>query len=693
MRLLLLALAATLLMAGEADPKVQVKAVWLAAGKSGDAWTCLQAEAWARSRKPAVRLGSMLGESTYLGDPLLTWPEPIQILADFADRILVTTPGRAWLVAPDGRPLQSSIKIPESWYQTVGYEGEALGVVARHQGNLQLTALRLLDGSQPVKASIPVRPTQSLGDGRVVADDGSAIAVEVDTRNPETGRTLASTIVASATLPVPRQLEMPAGLLGIGRNASWVIGGSAPNHLLVVGDRRRTLTQAAVGPGIAVGIDEGRLQLIHQDGSESPLVGAPALSTEPSLATVGTWLVFASGWGAKTVSDGDLLGEGGGVEAEQPPTLAFWRWSDLATDASAKPVATMRGELSVSRLHPAAVWNWLDKQLDLIDLSGPQPRREAFITVESPINWVSTSLDYVRLHHPAGQSSLYGLDKRLVWMGACNDIDVMRRDLALVYRRTAEHHAWSLVSLSADPAMRKEVHLDLPDVQQRVWVSARPPDRVVAQVEGNAWRSLGFDGKVIASNNAVGPLGVPRPECPEWNWYYGPGRFYRDGVFVRSKATLLPEDPMATLDLADAWSVGSTNVLLQQSGRVLMNGRKRGEWIDLPAVAPADRLAMAGSAPVIAAGEELRSVAAIAPGPKLEPRPPLGVLADMPSGPWRIEGNRFFTPPRGRQMEWDVERVGWRPHRLRSPEGSGLFVITPGVLIELDPAAAKLFGK
>jgi hypothetical protein len=85
-------------------------------------------------------------------------------------------------------------------------------------------------------------------------------------------------------------------------------------------------------------------------------------------------------------------------------------------------------------------------------------------------------------------------------------------------------------------------------------------------------------------------------------------------------------------------------------------------------------------------------VRGIVAGPRLsEVRP--AATQEMPSGPWRLEGDHRFIVPKGKQYRWDGERLGFWPVRLRSPEGSGLLIVARSLLIELSPEAAKVIGR
>ena len=688
--IILLVASACLLLTAELDPKVQAKATWSAAGKAGDVWTCLQLEAWARSRTPVVRLGSVLGESVVTGEVLFSFPSGVQTLQDLGDRILVTTNSRAHVLALDGRPLQPAVALLSSWRQFVGYDGKVIGSAASSGNGLVVRATRLSDGETQAEGSAPMVQDQWIG-GCAVADDGSAMAVELNKRVP-TGTVLAGTwlMVAGAEA---RAREVPAGLVGVGRKGAWLISGGSSDKTLVVGERRQRVTAAAVGPGIAVCLGGSGAQVILADGALAALAGAPGLGDAPSVVTVGGWLVLASGAGAKVVSQGDFLGEGAGVEVVQPPTLAMWRWADLAADPAAKPVVSMPGALSIASQFPAALWGWEGRRVDLIDLSGPECRREPYLEASARIDWASTSQHCLRLDHPEGIKTLYGPDRGEWWTGRCATVDVKRRDLAVTHAQRDGQHTWNLVKLAADPALRKETRLDLPDQRQPVRVSLASPDLVIARGESNSWRRLGFDGTVLETVNADGPNAAQPPQCPEWSWFSPVGRFWRDGARVRSKAEAPAEEALAHIQMTDAWRVVGRTILLDQSGRVLVSGRKRGEWVDVPAVAPADRLAMSGSNLVVAAGERPSPVAVLSQGMKLEAQDGLSNVRELPAGHWRLESSGRFTPPQGRQMWWNEERLGWWPKRLRSPETGGLLVITPAVLIELDPASAKQVGK
>ncbi len=691
-------------VAGEVDVKTQARTTWTEAAKAGDVWSCLQLEAWAHSRKPAVRFGSLLGDSTVLGETLFAAPSHVSFLADQGERVVFATYDRAYVIAPDGRPLQSSVKLlPEGGWQTLGYGGHVLGTCRRIRPEtpaqrpvLEFGSTKLANADHPVGIKLELTPVQSWGDATIVADDGTALATVVNADDGPSGRTIRNVVIA--TRDKTRFIDHCRDPVAVGRNGAWLVAqaqGREAGTILVRGDRRQQVAAAAGGPGIAGCVLEGKAVLIKADGADVPLTGAPAVGDYAGMVTVGTWLVMGSGYGAKVVSDGDLLGDNVGATVEQPSTLAFWRWAELAKDPAAKPVTTMLGDLSQASDYAAALWVWKDTSLDLLDLSGAEPVRSHYLDAAAPIRWATTDQHCLRLEHEKPQRfALYGPDKTPLWAGECSEVLVKRRDLAISRTRGKdEHDTWRLQWLSADPAKRRSLHLPLPAEVDRIQVSVSAPDMVLARGPGGAWWTFGFDGKAQSSGNDRAEQGPERPSCPEMAWFAPTGRFYRDGPRIYEKRLGLPEEPLQRLALQDAWRVSGSTMLLDSEGRVWLSGRRRGEWLDLGVAGGAQRIGLRGTAPALVR-DEARVVATVMPGPKLNNMPEAADGQELPAsgGPWRLDDG-LFTPPRGRQLEWDGDRVGLRDARLRSPEGSGLFIITASALIELDPDAARFFGK
>ncbi len=706
MRTLVVFACVALLAAVEVDLKAQgaqAKAVWTAAAKAGDLWTCLQVEAWVRKTKAPIRLSPILGDSSVLGDPLLAVPGHIEYFHDGGDQVLVSSGGWVRLFAPDGRPLQTSVNIGlRGWQKQVSY---GLGVIAALQRGaetaagtrtIDVAAFRINDGAKLCAMQLALAATQGTSGRPAVADDGTVVATQVDTVDAVSGVTTSAIHVVD-TANVQR-IVANSRLVAVGRKGAWLLIRDAEGFALLVGTTRtpfmptNTGEEYAVGPGIAAIVVKNALTLVGVDGAQHPISGGPAIGKHHIVMTIGDWLVVGSGIGAKMVSEGDLLGENAGAVVDQPQLIAMWRWADLAKDPAAKPVATQPGGFTRSYNRSAAIWAWDGLQVDAIDLRGDQPLRTAEVTVGKPIDYVSTTFNCMHVRFQDETSALYGSDRTEVWSGACSDVRLERPDLALIERESGDGVAYHLAKLSTDPAQRQEVRLTLPVEQQRITVSVDGLERVVAQNATGWWRVLGFDGKAHQTGRNAGPKAVAPPEVEPLGWFDAPGAWYSLRCRLVPKSSGPSGDPLARLDLRDAWRFGPTVVLLGQQGTVLVNGRKRGEWLDLGMMTDADHIALSGQQPALADGDgdDARLLATLVAGPKLDLKPNGGMVSNLPVGPWRIERQGQFTPPRGKQGVWDRERLGWAPERLRSPEGGNLLVITRPVVIELTPEAAKL---
>lgn len=693
---LLLAAACLLAADKEPDPRLQVKSLWTEAATASDLWTCLQLEAWAREQHPTPRLPSVLGNSVLVGSPLLAFPEPVHQLADCGDRVVVCTSRRLYTLAPDGRPLRTSVPLqPASESPVFGFAGAVVACVLAERDR-KVQAQTLTVGTMLCDSGIPVLQTRFALDGEqrwtedtAVADDGSAVALCVHDGSldgPRSRSVLVCTAAGkSAVVPEMRSV------VAVGRKGAWLVGNLAGRTTLLRGQDRQQIGQPAPGPGMLGALRAGRPMLVLADGTDKALDPGLPLGKEPAMATVGGWLVLATGYGAKGASPGDLLGEGAGAEVELPSTLVLWRWSDLVVDPAAKPAATMPGNLSVASDHPAGLLVWDGTKLDLVDLTGPQPRRSRRFDAPFPIAWAWIDECAVILTRDDGTRCIFGPDKAELWEGKAEDLSLRRPDLALYWTpgKAEGERLWHLQHLSADPKQRKTVDLELDPVDQDIEVGYRIHHYAVGR-HGGEWRRVGFDGKLIDQGSRAGLDPKPRPPTDGW---WGPvGRWYIDGPRLLPKNPAAPVPADRRLVLQDAWRFGSVGVLLDDQSRV-QAFRRRGEPTEVGSQAGADRFGLANRQAALLASDG-HAVAMIGSGPALIPRVADGAKAEeMPAGPWRLDDSGRFTIPRGRQQIWDGERVGFYPRRLRSPDDSGLFVITAPLLIELDPEAARLVGR
>lgn len=704
-RTLLGLLAALSLAAGEPDPAAQAKTVWSTAAKAGDFWTCLQLESWGRARTPAVRLGPALGASTTIGDPLFALPDRISDIVDLGDRLVTWTRERVFLLAPDGRPLQPSLVCSvEGGDKQVGFGGNVIGSVRQDERNMRrfltLAAQRLADGKVVISAEHNLGQMHAWDGGAVVADDGSAIATHLgvdDPARPPNAERPRMIVVASDRLPQPVIVGGLHRPLGIGRSGAWLIAHNARGHMMLVrpegqGQRRQRILGAAIGPGLAACMVEKVPTLVKIDGSDVPLQGGPAIGNDHTLMTVGGWLVLSSGYGAKAVSEGDLLGEGAGQVTDQPCTLALWRWADLAADPAAKPAMTVVGQPSRADDQAAGLWLWEGNAVDLLDLSGREPARSRVLDAPAAVGWVNSNLHCLVVHLPDDRKLVYSPERKVLWDGAASSLSVKRRDLMLVEVRKGERSEFSLVWLAEDPEKRRSVRLPLRPGEYIAAVSHRAPDRVMINHDGEgSWRVVDFEAKGQMSSSIPPAPPVERPDVAELSWYMPWGRFYREGARLVAKAAGPSADLMARINLRDAWRVGGTTLLLDDDGRVWSSGRKKGEWIEIGQALRADRFAMSGKLLLLARGD--RPMAVFAPGPKLDPADRAAQVEPLPPGPWRIDRRTRFVQPRGKQYDWDFARVAWGDIALRSPEQSGLFIVTDPLVLELVPEMARFFGS
>lgn len=685
-------------MAGEAaDPRTLVRTVWKEAADAGDAWTCLQAEAWGRLQKPAVRLGPALGQSQVIGNPLLALPEGINQAHDLGDKIVLTTNSHIYVMAPDGRPLQAASPLnPRSWRHAIGYRGQSAASGHARDGDggrsLELGAIRVRDGKRILNVTTTLSPGQDWVDHMAVADDASAAAATVATIGLGGAQSNHMVVLAAAGAASGRIIPATWHPLAVGRKAAWLLARAGEGLVLVRGDRRDPVRDAAAGGPLLAAIVENRFRLVLADGTEADLNTGFVVGHGPQIETFGGWLVAASGHGARAVSEGDLLGDGAGAVREQPPTLAMWRWDDLVADPAAKPRATMNGRIVRDDRQPAGLYLWSGNQIDILDLAGDEPVRTPHITASGPVHDVWTTLHATRVGLGEGRYALHGPDGAELWSGTCAWVDAKRRDLALVSFTEGERRWWELHTLDRDPAKRTRARLRIPESgMDRIHVSARAPDRIVAFLGSGPWWLMGFDGAVTMQGNEVGPPPVRPPGVGELGWSFSRGRFMRDGGRLLPKAAEL-EDPMDRVVPQDAWRAAGTTMILDRSGRLIVSGRKRGEWSELSGAYGGDRLVLINGQYAVLDRDTNQLAATLSAGPKLGPGGPSAGRTELPAGAWRVDDRRFIVP-KGKQYTWDEDRHGWAPIRLRSPEASGLFIVTPSVVIELDPDAAKLFGR
>lgn len=681
------------LLAGDSDPASQARAVWRAAQKGGDAWTCLQLEAWGRAQQPIIKLGPVLGPSVILGNPSLTFPSTIQAMRDVGDRIVVVAAQRAWVLAPDGRPLQPSLLLPRG-EPTIASDGQFVLTIAAEGSPWRVVLTRIADGKPVLSTEIPVAEGQQRTPQRAIAHDGSAVAIGVTSPVPN-GPPQERVLVFKPGEPKPLELAVRAQPLAIGPAGSWLIVGGGNEWTVTTREQPLLASSVASGQGIAVCLAEGnKLWRIAQDGSRSELAGVPPLGDQPRVFALGEWLVLATGQGAKTARE-DLLGDTA-QETVLPPRMALWRWHDLARDPTAQPVTTLVGRPAIDRSQPAALWLWNESRVELCDLSGENPATRPVIPdAGAHVLWVENDGPLIRVHARDQICAYYDWEGRELWRGPAHGLRAWRHNAAIVERREGDRFAYVLVRLASDPNARAEISLAaLPPQRMGMRIPLFQPDLLVANNDQGRWWVLGFDGAI----QHVRPpdQNFPPPPivgmAPSWRHDAAAGRFFALGARLIPARLSAPAPALASgEDLIDAWRTEAGTWLLDRSGRlVLLPAREREQSMQLAGPPHALFLALGKDLAVQTPGQQLWRIERGPPW-KLEAAP--GPAEALPSGPWKVD-RLSFGIPRGKHLQWDEERLGWKPVRLRSPAQSGLFVITPAVLLELREAeAARYFGR
>ena len=680
-----------------AEARTRAKATWSEAAKAQDLWGCLMLEEWGREQKPVLRLGPVLLDSVIYGRTVFAVPEHMRSLVDLGDRVLMATDRRAWLLTLDGRPMQPGVVLSTGWAQAVGFDGGVIASGTRQNWPsrvIDLGSTRMADGRPVIRMRMPIIDQQDLDGIGSVADDGSAIACAVPSNEPRFAPAR-SVWVAIVNRPEPIKIPNAWSPIAVGRNGAWVVIHNQKGQVLVRGDEQVHITWPSAGPGVLACFLHKKPVLVLPDGKDVPLpVGRP-LGGDARMMTIGNWLVLATGSGVKTKSDGGIFGDNAGQDVDLPASVMLWRWTELAADPTHPAAETVVGQVERATQFAAALWIWSSSRaLDLLDLTGKQSLRTKYIDTPSDISWPWTSGNCLVVRTDPTKHMVYGPDKSEIWTGECDPLWVKRPDLALTRRIRNNVFSYQLQRMSADRSARKEIPLDvLPPVDQGINVGFRRDDWLIAFQPG-AWRRLDLAGKLI--DQGVDGVQPGPPGCQEWDipWETG-GRFYRDNARAFPKAAPSPSQFNERLLVQDAWRFGPVTILIDDDYHIQARsqpGRKHGEWNELGEVTGADHLALAGSLPVIANGNNF-ALASLIGGPALNRKLAPGLAAtDFGPGPWRINDMNFVVP-RGHEYVWDGDHLGFWPHRLRSPDDASLLVITRSVLIELEGDAARLVGR
>jgi hypothetical protein len=672
-----------------AEDKNPLRALHTACAKANDVWTCLQLEAYAKANEQKLR--PLLGDTAVYGEILYAFPQPIQQHWESPDFIGVTTWERFYLLAPDGRPLAPSVALPPSTHATsLSFNGQCLATIQRFQidnneSDLLISARRIRDEQETVSGQLHLNEGE-WWTGLTVANDGSATLVGIRTPIKDKGERHHLELIRNGSM---RQIEHMHNPTAVGPNGAWFIGESLrPNNqwMLVCGEQQTPIRSWAVGPGVAVVLAD-KLLWVNADGTTEPMRHPFGIGDQAQLATLGNWLLFGSGYNAKSLQTTDVLGNILTNPGPQPFSTAIYRWEDLIADHGNDAVEIIENVINTVQTETASMFHWQEKQIDVIDLAGRELVRKPFATMPSPVQWMDGRFYRTRVHCQDGTWVIADDQGRELWRGKASGVEIVERNHLFVTSGEKENTKYQLHALDVDAAKRRVVDLALEPGQW--WLEMDCWNLQTLAVQPNKWARIDRDtGKVVSMNVAMqakpGVSGLWDP----------PGRFRRHNARLVVKSRFGDLSPFQHWSPIDAWRLNRTLVVLNEWGNVSISGKKPGEFLSLGNCNDARGLALGAEQPLVMVDNEGRICGSIVPGPALAGRPADDSKKprEMPPGPWRVS-NMEFGPPRGKSLRWDSARAGFTPRRLRSPDNGNLLVITGSVVIEVDPQAASLIGK
>ena len=669
----------------EATTRADIKALHAEALRANDLWTVVQIEAWANAN--GLRMRSALPGVTVIGSPLLATPININHVVDLGRHIVTISDRRVYQWRTDGRPLALSRELPfHPWHIAVGFGSAHLAIAApnndRRAAAFNLATVALVGVEGGLRQTIDRLPHENLND-LVVADDGSAVAVGTHGwSGPGKAITPRVLFAHGASQSVLAGWQRP---LAVGRGGAWLAAQPAVGPpMLVTATAQIPFRLIAAGPGIAVLLREGSCDLVGRDGTLTPLDPPIGLGQQAEVISLGEWLVFSSGPGATTRPTVDLFGNPVAGGKPQAQTCAWLRWSDLLVDPATPAAGREAMDLRIARNHPASLLRLQERQLDLIDLSGPSPNVSPFATAAATVRdvWWHDQQTVLQLAGDAWQ--VLDIEGREVWSGKAGKLLMQSRRHAVVVDGTGAQQVRSVVSLARDPAQRTQVKLELPAGQWDIRI-AREGTPAVATLASDDWCAFSVTtGAVTAKGDST----VRSPQVP---WVGSQASFRYLGVNGRLVVTEPPASPTASWRPHDAWRIGRTTTVIGRDGRVYVSN-KRGEFVDLGVCAGADHF-VRRSGQLLVADSDGRVLAGFAAGPALDALPSgKGELGEpLPAGPWQVDG-LDYVPPRSTNLTWSNEH-GLVAARLRSPDADSMLVVCSPVVLEVDANAAKLLGR
>ncbi len=702
--LILIGSVAGCLAAGEADVRQQARKTYGDCAKAGDLWSMIRLENWGRKQTPAVPFGPALSECEITGEALFAFPAWINRHWDLGSSLIVAAQRRVHVLAPDGRVLFPSVNL-RLGTDHVGLSGDGrFASCAEHRGgSLNLGVVAIPGGEERFTASFD----ESLGwwsGPSVVADDGSAAACEVywnrDLNLPPRSQ-ICIAVRPDAVTGQPLQLDRYHRVRAIGPDARWVA--AHPNGrdrpvLIVAGQPGPRLLHLATGAGLGACITDDKqpvVKLILGDGSLADLnVPMGMGSNDPKVVTIGSWLVVGSGWNGLTRESRDAIDNVIPGGQPQPYTIACWRWSDLAANPKAAPVRVLATPLSRADAEYAAIYLWNGPVAKLLDFSGKDLSERPLLSAPLDIEHIDEQHHRTRIRMRGGEWLITDREANEVWRGQAAWFDVQDRTWGVVHLGPEATRTYKVVRLDRDPAKRKAIDLELEPGRANIDVD-RLGRRFLA-IRNGEWIELSPLGKRL--RHAPDDNEHPRPWL--WRLWGQPSRWYQlDARLVDKQLGEEGQPRAASLCPVDAWRFEGNLITLETQGRALAGstrrppaGRKTGEMLELGRFNGAERFSLLGRFDVGIADGNHRILAVLGSGPVLK-APAKSEQGKEPLGiGWRLDNGNFCRsgqPP----LRWDEARTGFRPARLRSPDQGGLLVITPSLIIDLDPGMARTVGK
>lgn len=397
------------------------------------------------------------------------------------------------------------------------------------------------------------------------------------------------------------------------------------------------------------------VQLLHLIKANGELVELPqpiGFSKSCRLLSAGRWAVVSSGSGARTPMTMDLLGNVASTGDEpQAEMTVIYRWSDLVTDAMAQPVFQALGEWVVASNEVNALYNYHDKSITVLDLSGPEVVERPFAQVDFAIGSVRCEAEMVKVNEDDGPNrAVFDAAGHLMWSGSAKACDLFAPAWAVI-----ESPGYQLIALNEDAGKRNVCKLQIEGGGWDIYVD-RYGRRLVA-TKTKQWVECDLaTGKMRRSGTTGAPQAAVREQQPVGRFRLEFARLIEKGIAVGS------EDPATAWAPLDAWRDGPTLLVLDRSGRIFSPGKRRGYallgWCDdanyfcmykgaLALANDNDKVTAGfgngGSGPVLVVDFTGKGMAAAEP---------------LPSGPWHVQGLTFQVP-HGGQLAWDPARAGF----------------------------------